>query len=252
MLAVWQLVAPADSLSFPPPSEWLTALGRLSDAGVLTTAITTTLVTFVLGLFFAALVGTVLGTAIGASSLMDQALTVTVDFLATVPAAALVPLAALLLGPTLTAGVLVVGVVASLPITLNAATAMRSIPAVRLEMSRSIGLSPLQRWSKVVAPSLVPGVLLGVRVAAPLAIIVTLLVDVFGTGTGIGRLLVVSQQQFDAAAAWGLLLIVGGFGYLSSAALSYLPGAAEYIPSRRKSHRARRHPTKLHQPLPLC
>ena len=165
--------------------------------------------------------GTVLGTAIGASRLADRSLTGIVNFISTVPAA-LVPLAALLFGPTLLAGILVVGVVASLPTLLSAATAMRSVPAVRLEMSRSIGLTPLQRLNKVVAPSLLPGVLLGVRVAASLAIVITLLVDVFGTGSGIGRLLVVSQQHFDAAAAWGLLLIVGVFGYLSSVALSYL------------------------------
>jgi ABC-type nitrate/sulfonate/bicarbonate transport system permease component len=233
-LAAWQLVAPADSLSFPPPSEWFAALGRLSDDDTLTMAVTTTLVTYALGLLLAALVGTVLGTAIGASRLADRALTGTIDFVATVPAAALVPLAALLLGPTQRAGVLVVGLVASLPITLSAAEAIRSIPAVRLEMSRTIGLSPLQRWSKVVAPSLAPGVLLGVRVAASLAVIVTLLVDVFGTGTGIGRLLVISQQHFDAAAAWGLLLIVGGFGYLSSAVLSYLRSATGHVSTRRR------------------
>ena len=96
------------------------------------------------------------------------------------------------------------------------AAAARTIPAVRLEMSRTLGLSPVQRWVKVGLPSLTPGVLLGVRVASAMALIVTLLVDIFGTGAGIGRLLIQSQQTFDAAAAWGLLLIVGAFGYLAS------------------------------------
>lgn len=223
VFVVWQLSAPAESLSFPPPSEWFAALGRLCREGTLATAIANTLVSYVLGLALATLVGTALGTTIGASRTADRSLTGTLDFIAAIPAAALVPLAALVFGPTHTAGVLVVGLVASLPITLSAATAMRSVPTVRLEMSRSIGLSPLQRWTKVVAPSLLPGVLLGVRVAASVAIIVTLLVDVFGTGTGVGRLLVLSQQHFDAAAAWGLLLIVGGFGYLSSVVLNHTP-----------------------------
>ena len=53
-------------------------------------------------------------------------------------------------------------------------------------------------------------------VASALAVIVTFLVNIFGTGAGIGRLLIQSQQTFDAAAAWGLLLIVGAFGYLAS------------------------------------
>jgi sulfonate transport system permease protein len=221
-LVVWQLVAPVDSLSFPPPSEWIAALARLAREGTLATAVTSTLVTYLLGLAMATSIGTLIGASIGASARIDRSLTGTVDFVATIPAAVLVPLATLLIGPTLLAGVLVVGLIASLPISLSTATAMRSIPVVRMEMARSIGLGPLHRWSEVITPSLTPGVLLGVRVAASVAIIVTLLVDVFGTGSGIGRLLVLSQQHFDGAAAWGLLLIVGGFGYLSSVALTRL------------------------------
>jgi sulfonate transport system permease protein len=114
----------------------------------------------------------------------------------------------------------------SWPILLNTAKAMRSIPAVRLEMSRTIGLSRPQRWGKVIVPSLIPGMMLGVRVAASLAVIITLLVDIFGAGTGLGRLLIESQQRLDASAAWGLLLIVGVFGYLMSLMLSRLERAS--------------------------
>jgi sulfonate transport system permease protein len=99
---------------------------------------------------------------------------------------------------------------------------MRGIPVVRLEMSRTMGLSPMQRWSKVVLPSATPGVMLGVRVAASMGIIITLLVDIFGASAGLGRLLVESQQRFESAAAWGLLLMIGGFGYLVSVGLARL------------------------------
>jgi sulfonate transport system permease protein len=89
-------------------------------------------------------------------------------------------------------------------------------------MSRTVGLSPVQRLTKVIVPSLTPGLMLGVRVAASLAVIITLLVDIFGAGTGLGRLLLESQQRLDASSAWGLLLMVGVFGYLMSLLLSWL------------------------------
>jgi len=81
-------------------------------------------------------------------------------------------------------------------------------------------------------PSLIPGAMLGVRVAASMAVIITLLVDIFGAGTGVGRLLLESQQRFDASAAWGLLLIVGLFGYLMSLLLSWLEGSIAASSSR--------------------
>jgi sulfonate transport system permease protein len=232
LLAVWQLTGSANSLSFPPPGQWLAALGRLHGDGLLFAAIGHTLGTYVFGLASAAVIGATAGVAIGASQRVDRALTPSIDFLAAVPGAALVPVVVLLLGPTQISGVAVVALVVSWPILMNAALAMRSIPAVRLEMSRTLGLSPVQRWGKVIAPSLAPGITLGVWVASSVALIVTLLVDIFGTGAGVGRLLVEAQQRFDASLAWGLLLMVGTFGYLTSVLLTWLgrrvavPGAS--------------------------
>ncbi|OBF26676.1 hypothetical protein A5724_30990 [Mycobacterium sp. ACS1612] len=224
LLLVWQLSTSANSLSFPPPGEWFKAIARMHGGGVLSSAVLHSLGTYTLGLACAVVTGGIVGAAIGASQLVDRALTPTIDFVAAVPGAALVPVAVLLLGPGQLGAVVAVALIVSWPVLLNTAAAMRSIPAVRLEMSRTIGLSRCQRWTKVIVPSLIPGSMLGVRVAASLAVIITLLVDIFGAGTGVGRLLVESQQRFDAAAAWGLLLLVGLFGYLVSLSLSWLEG----------------------------
>ena len=222
LLIVWQSTTSDASLSFPPPDEWVRAVGRMYTDGVLTPAVLQTVTTYAFGLVCAVVIGCAAGTAIGSSQLIDRALTPTIDFIAAVPGAALVPVAVLLLGPGQLSGVVAVALIVSWPILLNTATAVRSIPAVRLEMSRTIGLSRGQRWGKVILPSLIPGSMLGVRVAASLAVIITLLVDIFGAGAGLGRLLVESQQRFDASAAWGLLLIVGLFGYVMSLALSWV------------------------------
>ena len=221
-LIVWQLSTSDRSLSFPPPDEWVKAIARMYADGQLAPAILHTLGTFAFGLLLAVVIGAAAGTAVGYSRAVDRYLTPTIDFVAAIPGAALVPVAVLLLGQSPLSGIAVVALIVSWPILLNTATAMRSVPAVRLEMSRTMGLSPLHRWTKVILPSLSPGILLGVRVASSLAIIITLLVDILGSGMGIGRLLVESQQHFDAAAAWGLLLIVGTFGYVMSLSLSLL------------------------------
>lgn len=231
-MIAWQFTTSDASLSFPPPDEWFKAIARMQDAGVLTPAILHTLGTYAFGLLCAIVLGTVVGTAIGSSQLIDRALTPTIDFMAAMPGAALVPVTVLLFGSGQLSGVVTVALIVSWPILMNTATAVRAIPAVRLEMSRTIGLSTTQRWGKVIVPSLIPGVMLGVRVASSLAVIITLLVDIFGAGTGLGRLLIESQQRFDASAAWGLLLIVGVFGYLMSLALSWLEGSIATNSSR--------------------
>lgn len=235
LLITWQLTASDTSFSFPPPSTWLSAIGQMHNDGVLLPALAHTLSTFALALLLATLLGALVGIAIGASQRIDRALTPSIEFAAATPGAALVPLAVLLLGTTLLTGVVMVALIVSWPILLNTATAMRAIPAVRLDMSRSLGLSTGERWRKVILPSLAPGILLGVRVASSLALIITLLADIFGAGEGIGRLLIERQQSFDAPGAWGLLLITGTFGYLISATLArvtFPAGSSKSPPSR--------------------
>lgn len=220
LLLVWQVGSPANSLTMPPPTQWWSALSRLHAEGSLVPAVSHTVAVYLLGLTAATVLGGAVGGLIGASRSVDRALSPTIDFLAAIPGAALVPVLVLLLGPNLLSGVAAVAVIVAWPILLSAATARRAIPPVRLEMSQTLALPKTRRWHSVVLPSLTPDVLLGVRVASALALIIALLTDIFGAGSGIGRLIVESQQRFDTAAAWGLLLIVGGFGYLVTVTLS--------------------------------
>ena len=233
LLLVWQAGSPPDSLTMPPPTQWLSALSGLHADGWLMPAVGHTVAVYLLGLAAATVLGGTVGVLIGASLRLDRALSPTIDFLAAIPGAALVPVLVLLLGPNLLSGVAAVAVIVAWPILLSTATARRAIPPVRLEMSRSLGMTKARQWRSVVLPSLTPDVLLGVRVASALALIIALLTDIFGAGSGIGRLVVESQQRFDAAAAWGLLLIVGGFGYLMSITLSGIAHVLE--PANRRS-----------------
>ena len=220
LLAAWQLMGDAKSIALPPPAEWFRSLAELHADGVLLAALAETLSTYLLGLAVAVVAGALTGAAIGSSRHVDRALTPSLDFIATVPGAAFVPVAVLMFGTGLLTSVLTVALAVVWPVLLNVVTATRAIPAVRLDTARTLGLSTAQRWWKFVLPSLTPAIMLGTRVASSIALIVALLVDIFGTGHGIGRLLVERQQNHDASAAWGLLLVVGTSGYLTATVLA--------------------------------
>jgi len=222
LLALWQVAGSADALSFPRPDTWLTAIERMNDEGVLLPALRQTLWTFLLSLIVATIVGALAGMAIGSSRRLDRAVSPLLDFFRTLPPPAIVPVAVLLLGATLTMSITVVVLAIVWPILLNTVNAMRGIPAVRLEMSRTLGLSRFERLRKIVLPSLAPGIMLGVQISVSISLVVTLLVDILGAGEGAGQLLVIRQQTFDAPAVWGLLLIIGAFGYLINAAVGLI------------------------------
>jgi ABC-type nitrate/sulfonate/bicarbonate transport system permease component len=227
-LLLWQATGPERSISYPRPSTWLVGLQDMLADGTLLSAVTTTVVTFAVAVILAIPIGAALGMLMGASDRVDRALTPIMDFFRSLPPPAVVPVLGLILGLTPLTNVVIVVVAVVWPILLNTATGMRSVPRVRLDMARTLALSPSERLFKIVVPSVAPSVMVGVRIAASSALIVTLLIDMLGTGDGLGRQLMLSQQRFQAGAVWGLLLITGLVGYLLNVGI----GLAEHYAFR--------------------
>lgn len=219
LLLAWQLLGDPKSVSFPRPSTWWRGIDRMYENGTLMRSLEVTLQTFALSLVLAIVLGTLLGYAIGAVARVDRALSPVLDFLRTLPAPAVVPVAALLLGPTLRASVAIVVFAIVWPIMLNVVASTRAIPRTRLDAARTLGLSNGERLLRVVLPSLVPGIILGARIAISVSLVVTLLVDMIGHGAGVGRLLLERQTRFDTQAVWGLLALIGLAGFVLNGTL---------------------------------
>ncbi|MHA6669370.1 ABC transporter permease [Homoserinimonas sp. A447] len=224
-VVLWQVLGSPNPFSFPVPDTWFPAIYDLHQAGLLMPAVERTLTTFVLSLIIATIIGVAMGILIGLIPLLDRALTPFMDFFRAVPPPAIVPALGLLLGPDLPSSVTIVVLAIIWPILLNTVTGIRSIPPVRLDMARSLGLSRAEQLFKVVVPSLGPSVMVGLRISVSMSLIVTLVTDIIGTGQGLGRLLIDQQQFFESSAVWGLLVMIGLFGYL----INVLFGLAQRI-----------------------
>jgi ABC-type nitrate/sulfonate/bicarbonate transport system permease component len=214
LLGLWQLAGDPSSPYFPPPSEWVTAIEPLIENSTLWEAIGATALTFLLGLALATLIGSVLGTFIGASKAVDRALSPSLEFLRALPAASLVPVAALILGYTTSMKLVVVVLPATWPILLACRTARRGLSPVLMDVPKTLGLSRKDRALKILTPALLPSVLLGVRVAAPLALIITLLVEIITRVDGLGAVLGTAQANFMSAQVYGLLTVTGLLAYV--------------------------------------
>ena len=192
--------------------------------GSLLAAIGDTARTLVLSIVVAAVVGALVGLAVGSSRGVDRALSPLIEFLRVLPAAALVPLAALVLGYTLQMKIAVVLLPTTWPILLACRSARRAVSPVLVDASRSLGLSRAERFRKILLPSLAPAVVLGLRVAAPLALIITVLVEIVTRVNGIGALMGEAQANFRSAEVYGLLLLAGIIGFLINVIVTVLEG----------------------------
>ena len=224
-LLLWQLLGDASSPYFPPPSLWGSALLDLSTRGKLFPALLSTFLTFAAGLLISVAVGFLCGMLIGRSPTARRALGPLLEFCRGVPPPVLVPVAVLLLGYSENLKLLNVVWVASWPILLNTASAAGRIEHLLLDVCRTFQLGPWDRLRKVVAPAVVPDFLMGIRVALPLAIIITLLVEMMTGLPGIGSMIVTSQRQFRSAEVYGLLVLVGLLGFWINAIFTRIEGS---------------------------
>lgn len=226
LLAVWQARASEDSPYFPPPSTWIEGLADLWSNGTLWPAAVQTLTTFALALAVATVVGAVLGLVVGASRTADRALGPTLEFARAMPPAAVVPIAALLIGYDTTMKVAVVTFAAIWSVLLNARMGVRSIDPVLLDTARSLRLSRFETARKCLVPALLPAIFLGVRVAAPVALVITLLVEIVTRFDGVGALIAVAQRNYLSGQVYGLILVAGLFSFLVNGLVSMLQAYA--------------------------
>lgn len=226
LLLIWELRGSDDSPYFPPPSTWIDGLRDLWSNGRLWPAAVQTLSTFAIALAVATVLGTVLGLLLGASRKADRALGPTLEFARAMPPAAVVPIAALLIGYDTTMKVAVVTLAAIWSVLLNTRAGVRSIDPVLLDMARSLRLGRVERTRKCAVPALLPSIFLGVRVAAPVALVITLLVEIVTRIDGVGALIANAQRNYLSGQVFGLILVAGLFSFVVNGLVSMLQAYA--------------------------
>lgn len=211
-LCLWQVFGQDDSIFYPRPSSWLQALSHLSNQGILWPAIWSTLITLLMSMIVATVVGAALGYVVGRSPLADRALSPTLEFLRATPAAAVVPVFLIFMGFGRDMTITVVTFASVWPVLLNTSTGTRALNPVLMDAARSLHLGPWARITKIVLPALMPSIFLGVRVAAPVAVVMTLLVEFIVQFYGVGSRIAAAQRDYASATVYGLVVVAGIFG----------------------------------------
>jgi ABC-type nitrate/sulfonate/bicarbonate transport system permease component len=232
LLVIWELIGLAhQSVFFPPPSRWVTQTASLESSGLLS-GVRQTLVTFAGSLVIATVIGTVLGILVGRNGLLDRLLSPMLEFFRFLPGVALVPLAVLFMGYTQSMELYVVVFGAIWPVLLQVRLAARQIDPILMDVRRTLRLSRLDAFRKIVLPAIAPGAMLGVMITAPLTLVLALVVEISTQVSGIGKLLETAQQSFLAAQVFGLIVIVGVIALVINILLSLIEGRLfRYRPS---------------------
>ncbi|MGV9779541.1 ABC transporter permease [Streptosporangium sp. NPDC003464] len=141
------------------------------------------------GLLLAVAAAVPAGLLLGTVPAVEGALRPLIEFLRPIPSVALIPLALFLFADGAQAKVALIVFTASWPLLINTVYGLREVDPLAKDTLRSFGFGPLAVVLRVSLPSAAPFVVTGVRIAASVALIVAVSVELVAGGTGIGTFL---------------------------------------------------------------
>jgi sulfonate transport system permease protein len=210
--------AGSDSDALAPPTAALRALGAALMDGSLLEATAFTLSSAALGLALAAALGIVLGIALGLSRRAAHLSFLSIEVFRPVPSVALIPLAMLVFGFGHALEFSIVAFAAFWPMLILTQAAVRQVEPRLLEVSRVLGLSPVQRGVKIILPAIVPRLFVALRLGVAVSLVVAVTVEIAANPHGMGYAMMIAQQSLEPALMLAWLFWIGVVGYSINAA----------------------------------
>ncbi|HVV18237.1 MAG TPA: ABC transporter permease subunit [Pseudonocardiaceae bacterium] len=178
-------------------------------------ALLATLVAWLLALALTVLLAVPAGLLLGSIPAVRTATEVLVEMLRPIPAVALIPLCLVMLGAGAQTKIVLAVFAGVWPLMFNVLAAVRGTDPMWIDTARSMGSGRLAVMARVRLPAVVPFAVTGLRVAAPLELIVLVSTEyVAGEGyPGLGSYLSISADQTgDMTTLLAGAAIAGGLG----------------------------------------
>lgn len=213
VLVLWDLTAKwLDSRSVPPVVPVMKAARTAVTSDVFWSAVAGTLQSWSLGMLGAATIGIPAGLLIGSSALATRMTRGVIEFMRTVPAIMLVPLTVLVFGATVEMKVFLIFLSALWPLLIHAAYGIRNVDTVARDSARVFRLRFSTRVALLYLPSALPVIATGLRVAATVALLISIGSEIVTSAPGIGHEILLSQANNNAARAFTFVLMSGLLG----------------------------------------
>lgn len=236
LVGLWELLVGTGLVSFknlPSVVDVARALGSLAGSGELASNTGHTVVVAVISWAIASAVGILLGLLIGLSTPVWKGCMASVDILRALPIIALVPVGVIIFGLTERVELIIAAYAAVWPVVLNTIEGVRQTRQELLDVGRMLEMSKLRQVWKLILPSALPLILVGLRLGLGLSLILAVVTEIVGTPHGVGFALVQEEQALQPAKMFAYIVIIGAVGYILNALL--VGGAWLVSPADRSS-----------------
>jgi ABC-type nitrate/sulfonate/bicarbonate transport system permease component len=173
-----------------------------------------TLLHMLSGWAVAGVIGIACGLLLGRVRVLELLAKPLVAFGMNVPPPALLPLAIMLFGFSSEGMLFLIAFGSVWPVLFNTLDAARSVEPSFIAASRVLHFRTGQFFARVLLPACSPRVVAGLRISLSLALILTVIAEMYGATSGIGKTIVSAQRSFEVLEMWSGILMLALLGLL--------------------------------------
>jgi ABC-type nitrate/sulfonate/bicarbonate transport system permease component len=213
LLGVWHLALVVfDVPTYEVPTPWTAISAIGSNAGEIASHLWVTLQGAALGLAAAVVVAAVLALVAIRWPHLEQLLLAYAIVVRTIPIVGVAPTVTLVFGRGLVTSVICVMVVATFPLLISILNGQRALPPEMHELFGVYDATFRDQVRRGLAPAAVGAVLVGLRTAAPFAVLGALLAEWLTGIGGLGTLMVTAATNRLIPLLWAAALVTALFG----------------------------------------
>jgi NitT/TauT family transport system permease protein len=222
LLVLWEIAPRAGWVEpslVPPISKVAKAWWALLENGQLWDNTRASLIRAGAGFAVAVLAGVPLGILLAWHKWLNQLIDPLLELFRNTAALALLPVFTLLLGIGETSKIAIVIYACLFPVVLNTISGVRSVDPLLVKSARSMNLSSLRLFQKVILPSALPTIFTGIRMAGASSILVLIAAEMVGAKAGLGYLINYAQFNFMVPEMYAGILTISAIGIVVNAGL---------------------------------
>lgn len=213
VLVVWWFVSlSSTSTFFPPLRNIVRRLYELWIVGDSAASVVPSLIHFVIGYSISGVAGIVIGVLLWKLPRISRATSPLLYFIYVLPAVALLPAIAAVMGYGDAMKITLIVLAAIWPTLLNTLDGMRGIDPVRLDTAKVLHMSGFRTIRSVVFPNALPQIMAGLRNSLQVAVIMMVVSELIASTSGIGFFILDAQQRFAYTDMWTGIIVLGLIG----------------------------------------
>lgn len=204
----------------PPFSQVALAWWELVVSGELWYHFKSSILRSVFGFALALIVAIPLGLVIGWYALARDLLTPILELFRNTAALALLPVFILILGIGEVSKVSIILFACTWPVLLNTISAVKNVDPLLIKSARSMNISSVKLFYKVILPASVPTIFTGIRMAGTGAVLVLIAAEMVGAKAGLGYFITYAQFNFLIPEMYAGILTISLLGLIINYSLS--------------------------------